>query len=109
MRNERWYGVVETEASSEGEGEAPLGKLSVAQIEKGKAVLETIKGVLGLEAEAEAEAAVDIARLSGEYYTLIPTALGRTAPPPLATLEMVEEKAASLACRHFSRGEVEPW
>lgn len=49
-RNDHYYGVVETDDGESGNGAeadaAPLGKLSEAQIGKGKAVLERLKEAL---------------------------------------------------------------
>lgn len=66
-----------------------MGKLTESQIEKGQAVLKQIEDIL--EKKKVNKNQVDT--LSGEFYTLIPTASSkRTKLPPLDTLEKVKEK-----------------
>ncbi|ETW01541.1 hypothetical protein H310_06196 [Aphanomyces invadans] len=87
------YQLVELDASESGDGggggDAAMGKLSAAQIEKGQAVLEKLKTAIQQDPNA-------VTALSGEYYSLIPTLSGRQRPPPLTTMERIEEKAALL-------------
>eukprot|EP00327_Prymnesium_parvum_P042490 CAMPEP_0195649942 /NCGR_PEP_ID=MMETSP0815-20121206/31457_1 /TAXON_ID=97485 /ORGANISM="Prymnesium parvum, Strain Texoma1" /LENGTH=706 /DNA_ID=CAMNT_0040793723 /DNA_START=14 /DNA_END=2135 /DNA_ORIENTATION=- len=92
VKHEHKYGVVETEEAADGVEAAPLGKLTEAQIHKGQAVLARLKQAV--EAAADGEV---VAALSSEYYSLVPTAsVGRQAPPPLSTLEMIEAKEGQL-------------
>ncbi|KAH9104069.1 hypothetical protein LEN26_015131 [Aphanomyces euteiches] len=80
----------ETESGEGGGGDAAMGKLSASQIHKGQAVLEEIKAIL------EKKQKGNITELSGKYYSLIPTLSGRQRPPPLNSIELVEEKEAML-------------
>ncbi|RHY23843.1 hypothetical protein DYB32_009047 [Aphanomyces invadans] len=93
------YQLVELDASESGDGggggDAAMGKLSAAQIEKGQAVLEKLKTAIQQDPNA-------VTALSGEYYSLIPTLSGRQRPPPLTTMERIEEKAALLGTSAFA-------
>jgi len=80
------YELVEVEEGGEGEGDSPLGRLSKAQIEKGQAVLASLR------ADLEAGKKSSVGDLSAAYYTLIPTVVGRQAAPALSTLDAVTEK-----------------
>ncbi|RHZ13781.1 hypothetical protein DYB26_003371 [Aphanomyces astaci] len=88
------YQLVELDTSETGDGgagDAAMGKLSAAQIQKGQVVLESLKAAITSRTSARA-----IEQLSGEYYSLIPTLAGRNRPPPLSTKSLVEEKEALL-------------
>jgi len=80
----------------EGGGSADdwMKNLDDKQISKGMAALGEIKAALSAE-ETAADASL-IARLSTEYYRVIPTSSGRKAPPPLDTLDVVGEKEHQL-------------
>lgn len=61
---------------------------------------------VGFEALEAIEEAVNnkmsldkIKELSSTFYTIIPHSVGRTVPPPLNTLEMVQKKYDMLAVR----------
>merc|ERR1719316_1090230 len=64
------YHIVETEDAEGGGDQAPMGKLTEAQIGKGQAVLDKIEKALGGSADT-------LAKLSSEFYTLIPHDFGR--------------------------------
>jgi hypothetical protein len=82
---------VEVEAGEEGGGDdALLGKLSVAQIEKGQAVLAKI------EAALKGGSKVNFAELSGSFYSLIPTQSGFSKPPVINNDTLLGEKQAQL-------------
>ncbi|KAF0751170.1 hypothetical protein AaE_006482, partial [Aphanomyces astaci] len=88
------YQLVELDTSETGDGgagDAAMGKLSAAQIQKGQVVLESLKAAITSRTSTRA-----IEQLSGEYYSLIPTLAGRNRPPPLSTKSLVEEKEALL-------------
>jgi len=86
---------------------AALGKLSIAQIEKGQAVLTQIRAALTSnsssakgkgkqKAAAASSSSSSLADLSGQFYSLIPTTSGRVKPPPLNNLDLVEENEGLL-------------
>eukprot|EP00397_Hematodinium_sp_SG-2012_P025211 GEMP01026317.1.p1 GENE.GEMP01026317.1~~GEMP01026317.1.p1 ORF type:complete len:501 (+),score=121.41 GEMP01026317.1:53-1555(+) len=77
---------------SEDAPDAPLGKLSEAQIHKGSAVLTHLDAILKSKAPPSAK----VESMSGEFYSLIPHVFGRTRPPPINTPGLVEEKKALL-------------
>ena len=64
----------------------PLGVLSLAQVEKGDAVLDRIQSVLSGSSKES------LVELSSEYYTKIPHSHGRTKPPVINTMEMYHQK-----------------
>ncbi|XP_059151095.1 protein mono-ADP-ribosyltransferase PARP3-like [Physella acuta] len=70
----------------------PLGKLSKAQIAKGFEALEAIEEAVNNKASLN-----KIKDLSSTFYTIIPHSVGRTVPPPLDTLEMIQKKYDMLA------------
>lgn len=80
------YTLVETEEAEGdgGGGDAPLGKLTVKQIEKGQGVLKRIEGVVG---KGDVKKMAD---LSSEFYTLIPHNFGFKVPPAITNKEMLE-------------------
>ena len=83
------YGLVEVEdVDGDDEGASALGKLSESQIKKGQEVLKKLKEIVGKSGEVSDE----IARLSGDYYSLIPTVHGMKKLPPLNTIELIDEK-----------------
>ena len=85
------YQLVEVEAGDEGGGDdALLGKLSVAQIEKGQAVLAEIEAALKGGKKA------DFGELSGKFYSLIPTKSGFTKPPAIDNDELLGAKQSLL-------------
>lgn len=80
------YTLVETEdAEGDGGGDAPLGKLSVAQIEKGQGVLKRLEEALGKKGNV-----AELQNLSSEFYTLIPHDFGFKVPPTINTPDMLE-------------------
>jgi hypothetical protein len=95
-KRDGYYGVIETkvEPGAAGGDDDWQKNLDVKQIEKGMAVLAAIKSALADEDTAQ-DAAV-IAKLSTEYYRVIPTSSGRKAPPPLDSLEVVGMKEHQL-------------
>ena len=95
VKHDEQYQLVETAEDDDGAvGEdAALGKLSVAQIEKGQACLAQIKALL---AGGAAQNAAAINHASGQFYSLIPTKSGRKAPEPLNNPEIVQFKEALL-------------
>ena len=96
-KRDHYYGVIETkvEAGTSGGGDEDWQKnLDDKQIEKGMAALAAIKSALADEDTAGDTAL--IAKLSTEYYRVIPTSSGRKAPPPLNSLELVGKKEHQL-------------
>ena len=62
------------------------------------------------QALQEGGGSYEVGKLSGSYYSLIPTATGRKAPPPIATFDMLHEKeevrvlcAVARTCRRRQR------
>jgi hypothetical protein len=84
------YGLVETEDAEGGADESPLGKLSEAQIRKGQAVLDLLEKELAKKKNSTV--AEKIAKLSSDFYSLVPTNTGWKKPPPLDTPEKLQEK-----------------
>lgn len=85
------YQLVEMDEKDDGAagGDAALGKLSEAQINKGQAVLKKLRA-------AFEGGKGDFHTLSSEYYSLIPTVAGRQAPPPLNNLDIIVQKEGLL-------------
>jgi len=81
------YTIVETEETEAGGQDAPMGKLTEAQIGKGQMVLDK----LGKELAASA-ASHTLETLSSEFYTLIPHNFGRQRPVAIKTDEMLQSK-----------------
>jgi len=65
----------------------PLGALSKAQIERGEKALEAVEAAL-----AKGTSRAELARLTSAFFTIIPHAFGRRAPPVLDTQEAVDVK-----------------
>jgi len=87
------YTIVETEESGGGgQDQAPMGKLSEAQIGKGQAVLEQIEGELKKKSQDSKKLEV----LSSEFYTLIPHNFGRNRPPAIVSDDMLQAKVELL-------------
>lgn len=84
------YGLVVVE-DGEGGGDALLGKLSEEQIMKGKLVLDEIKALLDTSSSKSG-----FAKLSSQFYSLIPTNTGRKAPPVIDNATLHGEKEALL-------------
>lgn len=81
------YTYIETEekeGAAEGGGDAPLGKLTVPQIEKGQGVLKKIDAALGKKDPGALNA------LSSQFYTLIPHNFGFKVPPAITTRDMLQ-------------------
>lgn len=87
VKHDGKYQFVEIEADGgDGGGDALLGKLTEAQINKGQEVLADIRSVL------EGSAAGVLITLSGSYYSLIPTQSGFKAPPKIDNFNILQEK-----------------
>lgn len=85
------YGLVEVEdvdGDDEVDGTSALGKLSESQIKKGQVVLKKLREIV----ENSDSVTDEVARLSGDYYSLIPTVHGMKKLPPLDTIDMIDEK-----------------
>mmetsp|Transcript_56620 Transcript_56620/g.165587 ORF Transcript_56620/g.165587 Transcript_56620/m.165587 type:complete len:501 (+) Transcript_56620:80-1582(+) len=83
------YHIVETEESGGGgQDQAPMGKLTEAQIGKGQAVLEQIQA----EMKKRGGDAKKLEVLSSEFYTLIPHNFGRNRPPAIVSDDMLQAK-----------------
>ena len=104
VKKAKKYQLLHTEdADGDGAGGddgAPLGKLTEEQIQKGQGVLDELEGIVGKrnskkakssgkKAEKEAD---EVAKLSSQFYSLIPTDTGRKKPPPIDSPDMVAEK-----------------
>lgn len=82
------YTFIEIEHKEETESaDAPVGKLTVTQIEKGQEVLKDIENAISHDEDDKT-----LKTLSSQYYTLIPTITGRRLPPPITTMSMLKEK-----------------
>lgn len=87
------YTIVETEdAEGGGEDQAPMGKLTEAQIGKGQCVLDK----LDKELKKGSPNTMQLEVLSSEFYTLIPHNFGRSRPPAIKTEQMLEAKVELL-------------
>lgn len=86
------YSIVETEDTEGGGDSAPMGKLTIAQIGKGQAVLDNIAEELKKKSQNKDK----VEKLSSEFYTLIPTVTGRARPPPINTDEALQGKVELL-------------
>eukprot|EP00931_Biecheleriopsis_adriatica_P012664 TRINITY_DN11386_c0_g1_i1.p1 TRINITY_DN11386_c0_g1~~TRINITY_DN11386_c0_g1_i1.p1 ORF type:complete len:523 (+),score=161.20 TRINITY_DN11386_c0_g1_i1:162-1571(+) len=80
------YIIVETEDGGGGGDQAPLGKLTEAQIGKGQAVLEKIAAAL------KKANATTLADLSSQFYSLIPHDFGRKRPVSINNSELLEQQ-----------------
>ena len=87
VKHDGKYQLFDVEDDDGGDG-AALGKLSAEQIGKGQEVLEQIKAALNGEGG-------NVAFLSGQFYSLIPTQTGRTAPPAIATMGKSSDSTSS--------------
>lgn len=65
----------------------PLGRLSEEQVHKGFEVLESIEDELNSSNDANT-----LQELSGKFYTVIPHSFGRSKPPVINSLAMVQQK-----------------
>ncbi|KFO32681.1 protein mono-ADP-ribosyltransferase PARP3 [Fukomys damarensis] len=66
----------------------PLGKLSKQQIARGFQALEALEGAL----KASADGNLSLEELSSHFYTVIPHNFGRSRPPPINSLELLQAK-----------------
>ena len=83
------YQLVEVEDDDDAPSGAALGKLTREQIEKGQAVLATIRTYLESEGSAPSS-------LTNDFYSLIPTVVGRAKPPTIDSFGILGEKEALL-------------
>lgn len=79
------YKIVETEEGKGGGDSAPVGKLTEAQISKGKKVLEKLKSVLSKSKKNTLE----LEKLSSDFYTMIPHNFGWKKPPTISSSDML--------------------
>lgn len=88
------YTLVETDEQEGAEGgeNAPLGKLTAQQIEKGQGVLQKLDEALSAKKRDQTK----LDNLSSQYYTLIPHDFGFKVPPAISTKEMLESEAELL-------------
>jgi len=85
------YTLVETDDAGGAGDQAPMGKLTEAQIGKGQGVLKKIRAALKSKS---VQSALD--SLSSEYYTLIPHDFGRKRPPALSNIKMLQTQVELL-------------
>jgi len=78
------YTIVETEESGGGD-QAPMGKLTEAQIGKGQAVLDKLSTVLK-------RGGPQVEEFSSQFYSLIPHNFGWKKPVAITTNDMLSEK-----------------
>lgn len=88
------YSLVETEDAEGGGQDAPMGKLTEAQIGKGQKVLDQVETSLGKPGSVTRTKELEV--LSSEFYTLIPHNFGRTRPPAILTTDMLQAKVELL-------------
>lgn len=83
----------------------PLGKISSKQISKAHSILKKIESWTKCSASELKEAGVEdpdnfishrFSKLSSEFWTLIPYACGRSSPPVISSLQLVEKYAEFL-------------
>ena len=93
-KTKRGYQHVEIEEGDVGGGGggneegSTLGRLSVAQIEKGQAILKQIRDKL----EDGDRPSSYYLTLSSQFYSLIPTNAGRTKPPTINNFDILQTK-----------------
>lgn len=80
------YTLVETDESSGGGAEAPMGKLTEPQINKGQAVLDKLLGALNRKVQSQ------VTDLSSQFYSLIPHNFGWKKPVAITSMDMLNEK-----------------
>lgn len=83
------YYIVDTEDSAGG-GDAPMGKLTEKQINKGQGVLDK----LGKALRKPGKPGVD--ELTSEFYSLIPHDFGFKKPPAIDNMNLLEQKVELL-------------
>jgi len=88
------YQLVEVEEGDDEGGDQALGRLSESQINKGQAVLKSIRKML--EQNGISNQHQKLGQLSNDFYSLIPTQSGRQKPPKLDNVEIVTEKEGLL-------------
>eukprot|EP00929_Paragymnodinium_shiwhaense_P092631 TRINITY_DN525_c0_g1_i1.p1 TRINITY_DN525_c0_g1~~TRINITY_DN525_c0_g1_i1.p1 ORF type:complete len:482 (+),score=112.04 TRINITY_DN525_c0_g1_i1:89-1534(+) len=90
------YKIVETEESRGKKGgggsDAPMGKLTEAQIAKGRKVLDKLAAVLKKPKPDKTQ----VDALSGEFYTMIPHNFGWKKPPPIDSKDLLAAKTELL-------------
>lgn len=92
LQHDGKYQLVEVEDDDGADVEgAALGKLSQSQIEKGQNVLVQLRTAINNGASK-----AQLASLSGQFYSLIPTTSGRVQPPPLDNVDALTEKEGLL-------------
>jgi len=79
--------VVTDEKEGDGGGDAPLGKLSPVQIEKGQVVLAKLELAL-----SKGSGLYELQNLTSQYYTLIPHNFGFSLPPTINNTDMIESE-----------------
>jgi len=92
------YQLVEVEVGDDDAAAgAALGKLTEAQINKGQAVLEQIKDLIG--GGQKSKSSSQLCELSGQFYSFIPTQSDKSLMAKLEVIdniELLEEKEAKL-------------
>lgn len=73
----------------------PLGKLSKQQIARGFEALEALEAAL----RGPADGGRSLEELSSHFYTVIPHNFGRSRPPPINSLELLQAKKDMLLVR----------
>lgn len=79
--------VVDVEEGDGKEDDAPLGRLSKEQIEKGQGVLARIETEINGDNNSN-----KLKDLSSEFFTRIPTDFGGAKPVPITTIELLRAK-----------------
>lgn len=78
----------------------PLGKISKSQIAKGFEVLDELEAAVG--GKSKAKAAPTLSELSSKFYTVIPHSFGRSVPPVINNLDMINKKKDMLLVSYRS-------
>ncbi|ATZ81114.1 putative transmembrane protein [Bodo saltans virus] len=91
-KNDKYTLIAIEEKDSAGDNDSPMGKLSKEQIEKGQHVLVNLRPLL----ENSKENKISVTSISSQFYSLIPTVTGRKRPPPIDTIDILEEKEEML-------------
>jgi len=87
-KHEGKYMLLEMDESGDADSSAPLGKLSVSQIEKGQKVLDELEKVLEMKSRPPNQ----VNSLSSQFFSLIPTDIGRKHTSAITTLDQLKEK-----------------
>jgi predicted DNA-binding WGR domain protein len=84
--------------SSNNDGSSPLGKLSVAQLNKGRNILQEIANKINANKNITIN---DVLQLSNEYYNHIPKSWGRKVTPSMIAIKTLDEVSEQMDILNF--------